>query len=529
MRRWFILITSLSFVFTIRTSVSAQVNRFEPSPHVFRIHSKCDVEPRQRVQTGFRVKRQKGIITALHGVLGCSTITAQPGGNGRSFANLKVVAVDISRDLALLRSDEMAQSDSGGLDEVPTFTTGELIVVGYPRLVASQRPTTVKAEYIEPLYNLLPEQVIPYLRRRSSPMLDLDVYSVEGHLAPGHSGAPLITRDWRVVAIGNGGLDVGRVEMAWAVPVHAIAWKPVTQAGIAAELKKLATMDFEFAFNVAVPEGYEPPEQILPPPQVWNDLSLNATYVKITKGEYQFGSTYVEANKGLQICYEYSGGLCGWEAFADEIVHQERRGTGVLPDFWIMETEVTNAQYDQCVRAGACSKLSASVRPSGPPDHPVRLGEVKHALDFARWACGRLPTELEWEKAARGPEAYLYPWGNEWDASHANSCGAECSKQPKTNIQLASDRYPETAPVYSFATGRSPYGLYHMAGNVREWVARDKNRPGISHDYMMKGGSFYDFPDVLRAADRLRSPIDSDGTVTAGFRIVRDRVGNYCG
>ena len=138
-----------------------------------------------------------------------------------------------------------------------------------------------------------------------------------------------------------------------------------------------------------------------------------------------------------------------------------------------METEVSNAQYDACIAEGSCNSPSPSQRTPGKPDHPVILGDVQYAVQFADWACGRLPTELEWEKAARGPDGLVYPWGDRWDYRLANSCGAECDKKPLTDIELESDGYPTTAPVTAFADGRSPYGLYNMAGNVREWVERD--------------------------------------------------------
>lgn len=195
-----------------------------------------------------------------------------------------------------------------------------------------------------------------------------------------------------------------------------------------------------------------------------------------------------------------------------------------MSELWIMETEVTNSQFDACIVGGRCRTPPDSSRTQGPPDHPVRLLESADAETFARWACGRLPTELEWEKAARGVDGRIYPWGNEWSAQSANSCGGECDKSTETGINRPNDGYAATAPVTSFANGRSPYGLYHMVGNVREWVTTVWEHQGMDRPFMLKGGSFYDFPDVMRTAERLRWPKDDDGTITAGFRIVRTRV-----
>jgi len=520
---------------------TAQLPGFYPLPFVYRIKSgQCSQEPSDRIQTGFRVKGQIGIVTALHGVVGCPSITAQPGDGTKTFTNLVIGKVDIRRDMALLWSSDLANISADGFEIIsrPSIAdTVDLQLVGYPWGMADQQPLyNIVFAQEAPLVKILPGgDPQEHMADRRSPALDVKVYRLQADIVPGHSGAPLMTQSQYILGVGNGGLDLGRVGWSWAIPLHAVEWKAVSakvskRVSLAdqEELLRLERFRLQNLFGFATPDYYLAPKTSLGIPETRVDAAINAVFVKIGQGYYEFGSTYVQANKGLEICNEYSNGLCGWEAFADEIVDPNWRGSGELPDFWIMETEVTNAQYDACIIAGTCQQPDRKIRPSGPQDHPVRLGEVKYALDFARWACARLPTELEWEKAARGPDGLLYPWGNDWEPERANSCGAECAKLPQTGILLPDDGFPETAPVIEFDSGRSPYGLYHMAGNVREWTSRAKDRPGISHDYMMKGGSFYDFPDVLRTADRLRSPIDRDGTVTAGFRIVRDSMNSSC-
>lgn len=261
----------------------------------------------------------------------------------------------------------------------------------------------------------------------------------------------------------------------------------------------------------------------------FRDSVLLSDFVHIPAGNFFYGSTQSEIEKGLSICQQYSGNKCHIRDFDNEIFSGNTDffgGSNSIPidEFWIMEHEVTNAQFDSCIQAGHCQVLTGNTRAHGLPDHPVRLLESSDAKDFARWACGRLPTELEWEKAARGTDSRIYPWGNEWVAQNANSCDDECSRATVTGVARPSDGYETTAPVISFDKGRSPYGLYHMVGNVREWVTTVWEHQGMDSAYMLKGGSFYDFPDVMRSAERLRWPKDDDGTITAGFRIVRDRV-----
>ena len=151
-----------------------------------------------------------------------------------------------------------------------------------------------------------------------------------------------------------------------------------------------------------------------------------------------------------------------------------------LDGYWIDETEVTNAMYAACVRAADCSpppSIFAAYSPhpyygdSAYDDYPVVNVGWDQAAAYCTWAGRRLPTEAEWEKAARGTDARRFPW--EWigvaDPEKLNFCDQRC---PFTwHVPNVDDGYAETAPVGSYPKGASPYQALDMAGNVWEWTA----------------------------------------------------------
>jgi len=193
-----------------------------------------------------------------------------------------------------------------------------------------------------------------------------------------------------------------------------------------------------------------------------------------------------------------------------------------LDAFWIDRTEVTNAMFERFVEetghdAGTWWRDEAS----GKPDHPVVIVSWHDAKAYCEWAGRRLPTEAEWEKAARGTDGRVYPWGNEPpDASRCNF---------NRNVG-------DTTPVGKYSPkGDSPYGAADMAGNVWEWVAdwydedyyavspRDNPQGPSMGDYrVLRGGSWSDngFGVSVRAAFRFRnSPVLRYGNF--GFRCAR--------
>ena len=154
-----------------------------------------------------------------------------------------------------------------------------------------------------------------------------------------------------------------------------------------------------------------------------------------------------------------------------------------LDTFWIDRTEVTNGQYALCVEAGACQAPTAygALRPNSRtrPDYygnsvytqyPVVYVDWDAAVAYCTWAGRRLPTEAEWEKAARGTDQRWFPWGNK-NVSGKFLNLADRGTGYYYSYNLVDDGYRDTSPVGNYPAGASPYGAYDMAGNVLEWTA----------------------------------------------------------
>ncbi|MGB8644547.1 MAG: formylglycine-generating enzyme family protein [Anaerolineae bacterium] len=183
-----------------------------------------------------------------------------------------------------------------------------------------------------------------------------------------------------------------------------------------------------------------------------------------------------------------------------------------LDAFWIDETESTNAGFTRCVADGAChprrytpyvdgvssaTRLDYYVNPQYA-SYPVVLYDGDEAQAYCHWSGRRLPTEAEWEKAARGTDGRTFPWGEGIDCSRASYF--ECVK--------------DTTPVDVPTSGASPYGALNMAGNVWEFVAdgydpafystssRNPLSPPTSAGYVIRGGGWHSLTQTLRTTAR---------------------------
>jgi len=203
------------------------------------------------------------------------------------------------------------------------------------------------------------------------------------------------------------------------------------------------------------------------------------------------------------------------------------RQTVFLPDFYIDEREVSNSFYRQfCEATGRAQPEPPEGDPDylrTKPDHPVANVSLEDARAFAAWAGKRLPTEQEWEKAARGTDGRVYPWGNTGPAGQANLGGAQ-------------DGFAQAAPVDAFAGGASPCRALNMAGNVWEWTSTTYSTseqeildmrsllPSISAAWhVIKGGSFAPRTDELWLRTYMRRGFPVTGkSPFIGFRCVKN-------
>ena len=202
-----------------------------------------------------------------------------------------------------------------------------------------------------------------------------------------------------------------------------------------------------------------------------------------------------------------------------------------LTPFLIDRTEVTVAAYRQCVSSGACSTEGLRLHtpshstwnaPSnghntthfdparesstcnwgtpGRDDHPINCVTWNQAVAYCKRAGKRLPTEAEWEFAARGSDGRVYPWGDEEPSpAHLNACGPECVTWrvdagigPSPTMYDEPDGFAATAPVGSFPQGKTEHGLLDITGNLFEWTSsafgRGADEPEYGYPYVAADG-----------------------------------------
>lgn len=243
--------------------------------------------------------------------------------------------------------------------------------------------------------------------------------------------------------------------------------------------------------------------------------------VTIPAGEFWMGSTAEEREFGYRLDETLHGSTVARRQGWFEVETRRRLD---LPAYRIDRNLVTNADYARFVADSGhrAPFVSESVwrgyrlvhgyarvvkflwrdgrLPEGREQHPVVLVSHADAVAYCAWRETRLPSEAEWEKAARGTDGRYFPWGNTFDAERLNS----------------EDGGPfDTVPVGSYPNGQSPYGVLDMAGQVFEWTLTPFRKEPPR--YVVKGGSWDDFPGVTRSAARHGRPPELKH-ILIGFR-----------
>jgi formylglycine-generating enzyme required for sulfatase activity/serine/threonine protein kinase len=247
---------------------------------------------------------------------------------------------------------------------------------------------------------------------------------------------------------------------------------------------------------------------LLPIRQYFNERQITARYsqAQITVNQMQAdilnrgGKT--RASDGMLMVYVPAGEFEMGSNTGDS--DEQPVHTVYLDAYWIDQTEVTNGQYQRCVQAGQCEPSEyRNDRDFNGELQPVVGVDWFNARAYCEWAGAQLPSEAQWEKAARGTDGRTYPWGN---------------AQPNSNLLNFYRNIGKTVAVGSYPAGASPYGALDLAGNVWEWVAdwyaegyyatspaRNPKGPSSGEYRVLRGGSWDGDPLSVRASFRYRS------------------------
>lgn len=274
-----------------------------------------------------------------------------------------------------------------------------------------------------------------------------------------------------------------------------------------------------------------------PGEHISRNIKDGATMIRIPSGSFFMGTTQEE----IDAQFKDTGLPIDWKQYTLDEQPQHKRH---VDSFYIYQYEVTNLQYKRFLDATGHRSpphWSGPAFPKGKARHPVVEVSWNDAQAYCRWAGTRLPTEEQWEYAARGatpPDGQpspTYPWGNGWKRHFSNNASLHAGKDilsaESWNLWykgLRSSQLPGTLPVGSFPEGISPFGLHDMAGNAWEWCAElqapypelnpeSASKPGHR---ARRGGSWANVALHIRSADRESAAQDNLNLYT-GFRCVQ--------
>ncbi len=253
--------------------------------------------------------------------------------------------------------------------------------------------------------------------------------------------------------------------------------------------------------------------------------------VRIAGGSFTMGSSPADREEAMAECRkELLGSMCDARAVLEGFQAEAPTHEVFLSPYEIDKREVRVDEYLRCASAGACAAPGFS--PGDPrfdrPSLPVTHVGWDDASAYCKWTGGRLPTEAEWEFAARGPSSRIYAWG---EIYNPRVCNHGALAQDDTD---GTDGFLGLAPVASFPDGATPLGIVDMAGNAAEWVSDfydvdpttglgypnasqiNPTGPTTGAFHVVRGGSYLDGAAWMRAASRRRA--DGTGWPAVGFR-----------
>lgn len=238
--------------------------------------------------------------------------------------------------------------------------------------------------------------------------------------------------------------------------------------------------------------------------------------VRVPEATIAVGSSVDDLIAAATFCNRLTGRpSCEPEDFALERRDQRVR----VPGFLLDRTEVSVGEYARCEGSGACTpqRMPAALLDAPHPERlPVSMVSLEQAEAYCAFRGARLPSEDEFELAARGISGRIYPWGNLFHAGRVNG-----GSQPP-EYTARGDGFELLAPVDALTSGRTPLGILQLAGNVAEWTASWERDPAGAPTgrVLVRGGHFASPPWQLRAAHR-ESVSPSEKRPTLGFRCAR--------